>query len=762
MRLLGTFPILAYAVVLLSIVGVGVATNSAALLLVCGVLAAMSWYVSEGPRGRSLPSWTANVLIIAVSLSCLVDLAQHRDDVMGVLARFIVWLMLIKLYQHKAPRDYAQLLGLSLLVMLIGALRSTDLLFAVVLLIYAVLGLYVLLLFQLYAANERTRAARLKAIPAGYRLLPSLQPIVGRRTALHLRSLTATVAVVGLVVSSILFVLIPRDEGRGFIRAWGAAGPPRTGFAAEVDLVGGTRITESRRIALKLRLTGASGAVEPPLLLRGAVLDSYRGQGRWTASARARWQTLMTEPPGLTWLAPPADGATVTQEFELLLPQPMLFSMYVPVAVGTGESRGVRFDPLTQTIEDNGSGRLARYTVKADPAPGDETLRALAGRFGAVDGDSIVGQFRNFDKRFTERARDVLAARRLLSDPAGTPEDRWAWQAAGAEALTEHLRNNSSLTYAIDLSDVQLPAQTETGQEDPIAQFLFTTNTGHCEYFASALAALCNCAGIPARLVTGFIVSEFNETAGVYVVRESHAHAWVEVQVSPWRWQAFDPTPPGTLEPIDDGSGHSLADRWWWLFDRFEASWIDSFVTFDKQARKRVLQRLDPGWSEKLGRALDVTQQWLAAVNRAFYFGPAGYIWMGIVGLAVAIAAVAIGMRMRRTTQLRATMHLPHAHRGVYHRMLRQLGFYLDMLEALERSGSAKPSWQPPLHYAQALSARHSEGASLVRRLTEMYYAARYGSQDLSRQDISRAEDLVRQLQVAMLRPDPAGRAEDR
>jgi hypothetical protein len=134
---------------------------------------------------------------------------------------------------------------------------------------------------------------------------------------------------------------------------------------------------------------------------------------------------------------------------------------------------------------------------------------------------------------------------------------------------------------------------------------------------------------------------------------------------------------------------------------------------------------------------------------------------MGIVGLAAVIAAVAIGMRMRRATRLRATMRLTHAHRGVYHRMLRQLGFYLDMLEALEHSGRAKPSWQPPLHYAQALSARHAEGASLVRRVTEMYYAARYGRQDLSREDVSRAEDLVRQLQGAMLRPDPAGRAED-
>jgi hypothetical protein len=239
----------------------------------------------------------------------------------------------------------------------------------------------------------------------------------------------------------------------------------------------------------------------------------------------------------------------------------------------------------------------------------------------------------------------------------------------------------------------------------------------------------------------------------VYVIREAHAHAWVEVQVSPWRWQAFDPTPPGALEPIDDGTGHSLADRWRWLFDRFEAKWIDGFVAFDEQARGRVLRRLDLGWAEKFSGALDATRQWLAAVNRAFYFGPAGYIWMGIVGLAVVIAAVAFGMRMRRATRLRATMHLTHAHGGMYHRMLRQLGFYLDMLEALEQSGRAKPSWQPPLHYAQALSARHAEGASLVRRLTEMYYAARYGNQDLSREETSRARELVEQLSLALRQP---------
>ena len=55
MRLLRGFPAMALTVVLLSIVGFFVSQESVGLLLVCGALAAMSWYITEGPRGRSLP-----------------------------------------------------------------------------------------------------------------------------------------------------------------------------------------------------------------------------------------------------------------------------------------------------------------------------------------------------------------------------------------------------------------------------------------------------------------------------------------------------------------------------------------------------------------------------------------------------------------------------------------------------------------------------------------------------------------------------------
>ena len=168
--------------------------------MIAGVLAAVSWYITEGPRSRALPKWAANILVMAACLHVFFDLMTNRHDVVGVLARFTVWLTLIKLYEHKSARDYATLLALSLLLMLIGALASADLLFGVILLAYGGLGLYALLLFQLHRGYEEAKVARERIVPPAYRLAPPLRPIFGRRTGGHFASLAGMVAVAGLVL----------------------------------------------------------------------------------------------------------------------------------------------------------------------------------------------------------------------------------------------------------------------------------------------------------------------------------------------------------------------------------------------------------------------------------------------------------------------------------------------------------------------------------------------------------------------------------
>lgn len=82
---------------------------------------------------------------------------------------------------------------------------------------------------------------------------------------------------------------------------------------------------------------------------------------------------------------------------------------------------------------------------------------------------------------------------------------------------------------------------------DPVLDFL-RRKTGHCEYFASAMALLARSLDIPTRVVGGYRVTEFNSVGGYYLVRERNAHAWVEAWLPERGWVTYDPTPPAGLE----------------------------------------------------------------------------------------------------------------------------------------------------------------------------------------------------------------------
>lgn len=93
------------------------------------------------------------------------------------------------------------------------------------------------------------------------------------------------------------------------------------------------------------------------------------------------------------------------------------------------------------------------------------------------------------------------------------------------------------------------------GGVNPIEWFVFTGGRGNCEHFASALAVMIRGCGIPARVVTGFLVNEFNTSGGYYVVRAQNAHAWVEYFDGSWKTlEAVDQAGPAGIRragPID-------------------------------------------------------------------------------------------------------------------------------------------------------------------------------------------------------------------
>ena len=101
---------------------------------------------------------------------------------------------------------------------------------------------------------------------------------------------------------------------------------------------------------------------------------------------------------------------------------------------------------------------------------------------------------------------------------------------------------------------------------DFVDQFLFDTQSGFCEHYAYSFVALMRLAGIPARIVGGYMGGELNPLNNTIVVRELDAHAWTEVWIEGRGWIRVDPTgviapervERGSLDSLDGTSGYLL------------------------------------------------------------------------------------------------------------------------------------------------------------------------------------------------------------
>src|SRR5262249_24143660 len=126
-----------------------------------------------------------------------------------------------------------------------------------------------------------------------------------------------------------------------------------------------------------------------------------------------------------------------------------------------------------------------------------------------------------------------------------------------ARALCEYLANSGEFSYSLNL-------RRQNRKIDPVLDFLTTVKQGHCERFASALALTLRSQGIPTRVVKGFRGAE-SQGDGTYVVRQSHAHSWVEALVPAeavngrLAWLTLDPT-PGNEAGAENGFGWA---RFW-------------------------------------------------------------------------------------------------------------------------------------------------------------------------------------------------------
>ena len=480
-------------------------------------------------------------------------------------------------------------------------------------------------------------------------------PSVARRGGWQAQSLPALRASGRLLLQAvplmlILFVLFPRPDGPLWQMPVVGGKSSRTGLSDSLTPGTVSSLAQDDSVAFRATFEGAL----PPLSAlywRGPVLEGFDGS-RWSARPAASGvqasgsgpllhYRLTLEPSGRPWglaldvPASPPDGTQLSGNLQLVVPGGVNTRRQLSLA------SYIRF----------------RYGQNAS----QEQL-AL---------DSWLPQGGN------PRARALAASWRSLPPLARVQAAYRYFQSAG-------------LGYTLNPPLLDSP--------DAVDQLLYRTKLGFCEHFASSFAYLMRAAGVPARLVTGYLGGAVNKASGsspYLIVRQADAHAWTEVWLAGQGWVRVDPTaavsparlsgglaaalPESSAAALESGSG--LLGGLRLRLDALQNAWNEWVIGYDGGKQQSLLTRLGLGEVGGLRYALVLTA-------------------LLLLGLLPAL------LRRARSQgdPLRAT----------YLRLGQQLRLPVQPHET-------------PLDYARRAARERPQHAEHVRAVTQEYLALRYG-----------------------------------
>ncbi|MEX2275339.1 MAG: DUF3488 and transglutaminase-like domain-containing protein [Actinomycetota bacterium] len=285
------------------------------------------------------------------------------------------------------------------------------------------------------------------------------------------------------------------------------------GFGDTVDLR--SRGTLSDDVVMKVR-------AQQPGLWRGEAFDVFDGT-KWTIGDR---RTVSTEAIGSgAQRVPWSDESSalaqrVVQTFYVQVREPN-------VVFGAWQPQEVYFPAGGLRVDNYGSIRApilldagTIYSVVSHvPVVSAPELRSLP---DAWPQESL--------ERYTQLPAGLSSQVRTLAERITAGED-----SAYDKVLAVQRWLRANTRYNLDVPR-------EVPGADPIETFLFDRREGYCEHIASSMALLLRAVGVPTRLATGFGPGDRNTFTGYFEVKESDAHAWVEVLYPGVGWLSYDPT----------------------------------------------------------------------------------------------------------------------------------------------------------------------------------------------------------------------------
>jgi transglutaminase-like putative cysteine protease len=482
-------------------------------------------------------------------------------------------------------------------------------------------------------------------------------------TPLRRATHAGTLLLLAVPAMLVMFVLFPRLAGP----IWGTSQPQSsatTGLSDEMSPGAVSDLARSNAVAFRVRFEG-----EPPppeqRYWRGPVLSFYGGRTWSYTRNRAAPQPIL-----------PAAGAGSTYRYEITL-EPHRFRWLMAMDLPTRIPQGAELTDQYTLVADRPIDRLRQYALES------------------------VTEYR------AGLTLDPAERRRYTQlPPASAPRARalvqdWARADAGPQALVERaLAHFRSEPFFYTLRPPLLSG-------DPVDEFLFSSRRGFCEHYASSFVVMMRAAGVPARVVTGYLGGEWNAIAEYLLVRQAEAHAWAEVWLQGRGWVRVDPTAAVAPERIElgleaalqseagDGAGAGGLASWTGRFrlrmgiwrDTLDFYWNQWVVSFGPERQRALLERLGLG----------------------------GLSW-------TAVALVMIGS-VAALGALFATLSLLAGRRaggGIVERL------YARYCERLRRIGLERAPWEGPRAYAARVRRTRPELARASGEITRLYVDLRY------------------------------------
>ena len=728
------------------------------LMLVAGTICALSWYVVEGPTGKPIPQWGVNLAALAAVLWLGVDMVLQKGNVIIAMGHFTMWLQILQLYGKKSNREYGLILVLSLLQMVGASILSVSMIFGMLLAGYCVLSLFTVLLFQFKSTSDEITEANAAAAPIG-KPPNRPNPVVSRGHRWQFRLTAILIAAVCGGAAMVIFILIPRTSRFNELNFPGSLGRAQTGFSTRVQLGGAPPGEGSREPVLNLQVASQ----QPYFLLRGAVLDRYsRRSSTWMRGTEIKTHDRVAALPQRITLVPepptrPAHASITLRGNK----HNTIFTLYPCATIelpGVEEYKShVSFNYTDQqaTLE-AASGSVITYRLHYldnhqvrlpydTPLPVPHILRAPY----REDDDEVREYARGWQvERELIRNYSLQILRKHFKDDTITrqyvdPHDPRDF--AFARALEQHLQ--TAFAYSL--------THRPRGERDPIVEFLTTDRQGHCELFASALAAMTRSLGMKARVVTGFRASEYNGIGGYYVVRERNAHAWTEVDCGDKGWQVFDGTPPSDVQRVHE-PGSSIFGGLRNLYEHLEYIWLDTFVTYDQETREKTLDSISNAAQDK-NTLIGKIVAWFSELPEMWRFNQVSFLLMVTIFVFIVIGVTSLVRTIMIRRKRLATLQLTRLPRAQRRTLAKRLTFYLTMLDMLERHGQVRPAWQSPFKFATELQTINPQRYAPVVALTEEFYEIRFGHRDLDESRRQKIRSLLRQLEQLILNRPQSG-----